>query len=176
MGQISYECAFWTMILRDVSVTAVTFYHCVKISQREKRKLIYLQEQALPSTHLIDLQIVFDSVMPRAYFIKYLNEKAQNDHNGVWVIDCVDIYQEFQLLLNSLDAIQLKLKTLSMVEDKGPDFTQVQDVTRLLPLVDLKGDDLSNDILMLQNSARTSYLTIIEIIKNNLDLFRTEVD
>ena len=84
------------MALRDASVTAITFYHCVNVSLREKRRLIHLQEHANLPKHLMDLKIVFDSVMPRAYFIQFLNSHAmENEKEGGTLLDCVDLYQEF---------------------------------------------------------------------------------
>jgi len=44
----------------------------------------------------MDLKIVFDSVMPRAYFIQFLNSHAmENEKEGGTLLDCVDLYQEF---------------------------------------------------------------------------------
>jgi len=88
-----HSLSFWIMVFRDASVTAITFYHCVNVSLKEKSRLINLQEHANLPKHLVDLKIVFDSVMPRAYFIQFLNQHASaNETEGHQLIDCVDLY------------------------------------------------------------------------------------
>jgi hypothetical protein len=44
MQQTAHRAAFWTIVSRNAIMTAITFYNCVKISRRETRRLIYLQE------------------------------------------------------------------------------------------------------------------------------------
>ena len=48
-----------------------------------------LLSRATPETHLVSLDYVFESVMPRTYFIQFLDEKAEEDEN---IIDCLDIF------------------------------------------------------------------------------------
>ena len=47
--------------------------------------------------------------MPRAYFIQFLNVKAEEDDS---VLDCLDLYQEFQILRNALDFIKKEVDDL----------------------------------------------------------------
>lgn len=68
-----YISGYLSIILRNILTSLVTFYFCVKVSQKEAHRLRILADNALPNHHLVDIELVFDSVMPRDYFIQFLN-------------------------------------------------------------------------------------------------------
>ena len=89
LAKHAYILSYWIMISRDLCVMGNTMYHCIKIGRRERHRIQTLQDRATPQTHLIDLKMLFESVMPRAYFIMFLNEKNEEEY---YILDCLDLY------------------------------------------------------------------------------------
>jgi hypothetical protein len=69
--------------------------------------------------------------MPRAYFIQFLNYKAEEDEViGDWLIDCLDLYQETQVLLSTLEWLRTALRHQGLVNEQNEvnHFTSAKEI------------------------------------------------
>jgi len=89
IAELGYLLSFWTIIVRNTVVAFLTSYHCIRQSNQEKQRMMALQDNATAETHLVNLELLFESVMPRQYFIQFLNEKAISEEH---YLDCLDIF------------------------------------------------------------------------------------
>ena len=68
------------MILsRNTIVASITFFYSIRINRRENNRLKMLQDGTNPQNQVMDLQLVFNSVMPRAYFVQFLEDNADSN-------------------------------------------------------------------------------------------------
>jgi len=89
IAELGYLLSFWTIIVRDLAVAFITSYHAIRQSKQEQQRMMALQDHATAETHLVNLELLFESVMPRQYFISFLNEKAISEEH---YLDCLDIF------------------------------------------------------------------------------------
>ena len=122
-SQSAFILSFWLTLVRNALVTLVTAGFSMNVQQKEKHRLQELPCKATPETHLIDLNLIFESVMPRAYFIQFLNRRGEDDES---ILDCLDLYQEFQLLMNSLDSMRSEVATLELSQSSTDDMYTAQ--------------------------------------------------
>ena len=113
----------------------------------------------------MDLTLIFNSVMPRAYFVQFLEQLGKDSpEEGEIILDCLDLYQEFQILLNALDFIKAEIEEIDSNRQEGESsilggferggtiggtqmFTSSFEVSRLIHLLDCQHEELPDRVI-----------------------------
>ena len=66
------------ILLRNTLVAGITFYFSIRVNRRENSRLKMLKDKTMANHQIMDLQVVFSSVMPRAYFVQFLEDYAED--------------------------------------------------------------------------------------------------